>query len=86
MLGFFLYIWCNTKIKNMSDIRRDLNRIEELFEKYELTTVTLYAKRNQMTRKTVYNKIDKGKLKMVTFGGTNFILGKKYLYNGEIKE
>ena len=70
----------------MSDIRRDLNRIEELFEKYELTTVTLYAKRNQMTRKTVYNKIHKGKLKMVTFGGTNFILGKKYLYNGEIKE
>ncbi|MEN8122409.1 MAG: hypothetical protein ABFS35_18840 [Bacteroidota bacterium] len=60
----------------MSDILKDLQKVKSIFEKHNLTPVTLYAKRKGVTRQTVNNWVKNNKVAFVKFGFTTFIIDK----------
>ena len=61
-----------------ADLRRDLNNLEHLFRKYNLVSVTIYAKIKGRQRKQIYRMIEDGRLMTIRLGGTQFIITPKY--------
>lgn len=73
---FLLYIYTHCIFDDMKDLDFDLITIERLFKKYRLLPITLYAKVKGVTRATVYNRIKRNDLRVVTFGGIKFVIEK----------
>ena len=57
---------------------RDLNELDRLFNKYNLVSVTLYAKMKLIQRKQVYRMIHDNRLQVIRLGGTQFVITEKH--------
>lgn len=55
---------------NYSD---ELSIVQHLFKKYNLKTITDYAKENNISRQSIYNQIEKGQVMNIELTGITFI-------------
>ena len=58
----------------MSDLRRDLNEINEISKKHGLLNQTVYAKKIGITKQALRYRVKAGLVKHVRLGETIFII------------
>ena len=57
-----------------SEFEIDIETAKEIFFRWRLTPVSLFAKRRKITRQTAYNWVKAGKVKTVTIGTMKYIV------------
>jgi hypothetical protein len=57
-----------------NDFEIDIETAKEIFYRWRLTPVSVFAKKRKITRATAYNWIKSGKVKTVTIGTMKYIV------------
>jgi predicted site-specific integrase-resolvase len=64
----------------MANILNEILSLKHLFEKYGLMNISTYAKKNGVSRMTIYRRIEANQIDYITLGGIKYIVS-----NNEIR-